>query len=65
MGTSRQYNVRDDIKDSFDQAGLDDIKLEDSLQKNVQQSRRAILRASLRDYIRDIPASRNFAQCDL
>ena len=35
VGTSRQYNVRDDMKDSFDQAGLDDIKLEDSLQKNA------------------------------
>ena len=39
MGTSRQYNVRDDMKDSFDQAGLDDIKLEDSLRKNEPLSR--------------------------
>ena len=35
MGTRRQYNVRDDMEDSFDLAGLDDIKLEDSPRKNA------------------------------
>ena len=35
VGTRRQYYVRDDMKDPFDQVGLDDIKLEDSLRKNA------------------------------
>ena len=35
METRRQYNAPDDMEDPFDRAGLDDIKREDSLQKNA------------------------------